>query len=75
MDALHGHKENALRKSLRRTTQECNKLSSTNAGSNTPQDQQLYGHLPPISKAFKRDEQDMWDIAGETRTNSCDVPL
>ena len=31
---------------------------------------QLYGHLLPISKPFKLDEQDTWVIAGEARRNS-----
>ena len=32
--------------------------------------QQLYGHLPPITKTIKSDEPDMQDTAGEVRTNS-----
>ena len=35
-----------------------------------PEKQQLYGHLPPISKTIKLDEQDIGDTAGEIRTNS-----
>ena len=31
--------------------------------------QQLYGHLPPISKTIQ-DEQYMQDTAGEEKTNS-----
>ena len=39
-----------------------------NAASNIEQ-QQLYGHLPPITKTIKN-EPDMRDTAGEVRTNS-----
>ena len=35
-----------------------------------PSKQQMYGHLPPITKLSKLDEPDMQDTAGEVRTNS-----
>ena len=35
-----------------------------------PTKQQLYGHVPPISKTSKLDEQNMQDTAGEGWTNS-----
>ena len=35
-----------------------------------PTKQQLYGHLPPITKLSKLDELDMQDTAGEVGTNS-----
>ena len=30
----------------------------------------LYGYLPSIPKPSELDEQDMWDTAGEIRTNT-----
>ena len=35
-----------------------------------PTKQQLYGHLPPITKVSKLDEPDMRDTAGEVETSS-----
>ena len=35
-----------------------------------PTKQQLYGHLPPITKLSKLDKPDMWDTAGEVETSS-----
>ena len=35
-----------------------------------PTKQQLYGHLPPISKPSKSNEEKMLDTAGEVRLNS-----
>ena len=35
-----------------------------------PTRNQMYGHLPPITKTIKLDEPDMQDTAGEAGTNS-----
>ena len=35
-----------------------------------PTKQQLYGHLPPITKPSKLEEPDMQDTAGELEMNS-----
>ena len=35
-----------------------------------PTKQQLYDHLPPITKICKLDEPDVWDTAGEVGTSS-----
>ena len=53
MDALHGRWLNGWRKILTATTQECCEQYWTSPGGNTPTKQQLYGHLPPITKTIK----------------------
>ena len=41
-----------------------------NSWKQLPTKHQQYGHLPPTSKITKQDQQDMQDMAGETRKNS-----
>ena len=52
MDALHGRWLNGWRKSLTGTKQECCEQFWTNPGAQ-PTKQQLYDHLPPITKTIK----------------------
>ena len=55
----------------KKLTQECCELYWTSPGSNTPQKQQLCGHTTTNhEKLSKLDEPDMWDTAGEVKTNS-----
>ena len=35
-----------------------------------PKKQYLYDHLPPITQAIKKGEEDILDITGEAMTNS-----
>ena len=53
IDALRGCQLNGWRKSLMATTQECCEQHWTGPGGNTPTKQQLYGHLPPITKTIQ----------------------
>ena len=49
--------------------QECYKLYWTNPGSNIPQNTSCMATYLLSLKLSKLDEQDMWDTAGEVRTN------
>ena len=53
MDTLYGRWLNVWRKSLTANTQECCEQYWTSPGSSTTQKQELYGHLPPITKTVK----------------------
>ena len=51
--------------------QECYELYWTNPGGNTPENRSCTATYHPSRKPSKLDEQNMWDTAGEVRTNFC----
>ena len=53
IDALHGRLLNRWKKSLAATTQECCEQFWKKSWRQHPTKQQLYGHLPPITKTIK----------------------
>ena len=70
MDAPHRYWQDVRRESLIAIAQELCKLYWTSPGSSIPQNSSSTGANHPSRKPSKLDEQDMWDTAGEVRTNS-----
>ena len=63
--------ETSVKKRWMGSKQECYMLFSTNPGSNTPQKQQLYGHLPLISRVIQvSTNKTCKDTAGGAMTDS-----
>ena len=70
MDAPHGRRPSVLRNSLTAIAQEYCKLYWTKSGGSIPQNSNSMATYHPSGKPSKLDEQDIWDSAGEIRTNS-----
>ena len=70
MEALRGRKLNVWRKSLMTIAQECCEQYWTSSGGNTPQNSSCTATYQPSQKLFKWVEPEMWNTAGEVRTNS-----
>ena len=68
MEAAHARWLSARRKSLKK--QECYMLYWTNPGGNIPQNSCCTATYNLSRNPSKLNEQDMWDSAGEVRTNS-----
>ena len=70
MDAPHGRWLSVLRKSLTAIAQQCCELYWTNPRGNIPQNCSCTTTYHLSQKPSWLDEEDMWDTAGEVRTNS-----
>ena len=70
MEVPHRHWLSVWIKSFTAIVQECYGLYWTNPGGNIPQNNSCMATNHPSRKPSKLDEQDMWDTAGELRTNT-----